>query len=176
MNTAEKTEQKKTLQEIVNNYRMLLHNIDDLDGEVLPELEQELSQVEEAFDQKVDRCLWVAKEAAAQAEVYKERAKMLEDRVRVLGAQEQRLKDYVLANMLALGIDKVDTAHFVARVAETPFSVEVEDPGSFINKYMETRCVRTKYELDKVVIKEVILGGRHLEGAILQKRYTLRVK
>lgn len=176
MSTAEKTERKRTLQEIVNELRTALHSIDELDGEVTPDLEKELSAAEGAFDDKVDRCLWISKEAEAQADVYAERAKMLEDKARMLKKQSERLRDYVLANMLALGINRVETTHFTASLAETPFSVVVDEPDSFIQKYQETKCVRTKYELDKKAIKETILGGQFLEGAMLQKRYALRVK
>jgi uncharacterized Zn ribbon protein len=130
---AEKIEPKKrTLNEIVEDFRRVLHCIDDAEGELTPELEQSLTEAEGELSTKVDRCLWVAREAEAQAEVYAERAKALADRAAVLKGQAKRLEKYVHGAMLTLGVKRVETPNFVATIAETGGSVVVDNEDSFI--------------------------------------------
>lgn len=177
MNTAERTQPKKrTLNEIVEELRRLLHTADDNQGEILPELEDELRNCEDSLVDKVDRCLWVNKEILAQAEVYAERAKALEDRSRVLKAQAERLKNHVHASMLALGIKTLETPHFRATIAETAGSVVIDDPEKFIAQHLKTNWVREKYEIDKTVIKNSLQLGFEVPGAKIVKSTSLRVK
>jgi len=174
---AVKLEQKsKTLTEIIEDFRKVLHSIDDLDGEVTPELEEQLTAAEGTLKDKVERCLWVSKEALAQAEVYVERARVLEDRARVLKAQKARLEQYVLGALLSLDVRRVETDHFVATVAQTPWAVRIEDPEVFTSKHKDTPFVRVKLEPAKVPVKEALMQGTEVEGASLGRSWALRVK
>jgi len=128
---------KRTLTEIIDDLRKVLHSIDDLEGEVTPELEEELTACEEQLTDKVDRCLWVAREAEAQAGVWAERAKTFADRAKVLKNQAARLEDYVLWALISAKVDKLKTLNFTAAVAQNPMSVTVEDEAKFIEYYLK---------------------------------------
>jgi hypothetical protein len=142
---------KRTLSEIIEAFRRVLHSIDDLEGEVTPELEDELTACEEALIDKVDKCLWVAQEAEAQAGVYTERAKSLADRARVLKNQSKRLEDYVLWAMITANVSKLNTANFVAAINKNPASATVENEEKFIEHYIKegSYIVVSAEELEK---------------------------
>jgi hypothetical protein len=125
---------KRTLTEIIDDLRKVLHSIDDLEGEVTPELEEELTACETSLADKVDRCLWVAREAEAQAGVWAERAKTFDARAKVLKNQAARLEDYVLGAMITVSIDKLKTLNFTAAVQKSPDSVAVDNEEKFIEK------------------------------------------
>jgi hypothetical protein len=138
MSIAEQTQPKKrTLTEIIDDLRKVLHSIDDLEGEVTPELEEELTACESQLTDKIDRCLWVAREAEAQAGVWAERAKTFADRAKVLKNQAARLEDYVLWALISAKVDKLKTLNFTASVAQNPMSVTVEDEAKFIEYYLK---------------------------------------
>jgi hypothetical protein len=142
MNTAKQTQPKKrTLSEIVEDFRRVLHGIDDLEGEVSPELEAQLNEVEATLTEKVDRCLWVAREAEAQAGVYTERAKALQDRARVLKRQSERLEDYVQWCLMTLNVPRLETPNFVASLAKTPDAVKIENEDNFVVEYAKVDTV-----------------------------------
>lgn len=128
---------KRTLTEIIDDLRKVLHSIDDLEGEVTPELEEALTSCEDQFTDKVDRCLWVAREAEAQAGVWAERAKTFADRAKVLKNQAARLEDYVLWAMTTAKVDKLKTLNFTASIAQNPLSVTVENEEKFIEHYLQ---------------------------------------
>jgi len=128
---------KRTLSEIIEDFRRVMHSIDALEGEVTPELEDELTSCEEALIDKVDKCLWVAQEAEAQAGVYTERAKSLADRAKVLKNQSKRLEDYVLWAMTVANVSKLNTQNFVASIHRNPASATVEDEEKFIEHYLK---------------------------------------
>lgn len=177
MTTAEKIEpRKRTLSEIVNDYRRVLHGIDEAEGELTVSLEEELDRAESSLADKVEKCLWVSKEAAAQAAVLKERAKGLEDRSRALKAQEERLKDYVLGSLVSLGLEKIETPHFIATVGQTPWAVSIEDDTTFVSVHAETNFVRTKLEPAKTAIKASLSDGIEVKGAQLTRRLMLRIR
>jgi hypothetical protein len=138
MEEAQKLEpRKQTLSEIIEQFRKVIHSIDDLEGEVTPELEEELTACEDQLTDKVDRCLWVAREAEAQAGVWAERAKTFADRAKVLKNQAARLEDYVLWAMTTAKVDKLKTLNFTASVAQNPLSVTVEDEAKFVEYYLK---------------------------------------
>jgi hypothetical protein len=138
MEEAQKLEpRKQTLSEIIEQFRKVIHSIDDLEGEVTPELEEELTACEDQLTDKVDRCLWVAREAEAQAGVWAERAKTFADRAKVLKNQAARLEDYVLWAMTTAKVDKLKTLNFMASVQQNPPSAVVENEEKFIEHYLQ---------------------------------------
>jgi hypothetical protein len=138
MEEAQKLElRKRTLTEIIDDLRKVLHSIDDLEGEVTPELEEALTSCEDQLTDKVDRCLWVAREAEAQAGVWAERAKTFADRAKVLKNQAARLEDYVLWALISAKVGKLKTLNFTAAIQNNPPSAVVENEEKFIEYYLK---------------------------------------
>jgi hypothetical protein len=202
MNTAEQTKPKKrTLSEIVEDFRRVLHGIDDLEGEVSPELEAQLNEVEATLTEKVDRCLWVAREAEAQAGVYTERAKALQDRARVLKRQSERLEDYVQWCLMTLNVPKLETPNFVVSIQNSPSSLGlIANSEEDLIKILINDCdkahqpnplsfwiydpptgLRIKVELDKKAILAELKSGKirpvfNNRAWIIDDKKHLRVK
>lgn len=207
MNAAEKTEQKKrTLSEIVEEFRRVLHTLDDAEGEVLPELEDELRNCEDSLVDKVDRCLWVAKEAEAQARVWADRAKMFTERAKVLNSQADRLEDYVLWAMTTVHVDKLETQNFMVAVQKSPDSVVVDNEEEFtkarilegvellwngthpftfsllkkatlIDLAVPPKFIRVKLEVDKRALLAALKAGETIEFTrLVTDKVHLRIK
>jgi hypothetical protein len=181
---------KATLLEIMDNYRRILFEIDDAEGVLEDGLEEALTAAEGALTDKVDRVLWVAAEAAKNAELYKERAQALADRGKRLAKESERLKEYVHGTLLTLGVKRLETAHYVATVADSPPSLgvlegkenklleELTDDKGCARSLWETcqnppRGVRVKLELDKKALLEDLKAGK---GGVWWSNYLWIIK
>jgi hypothetical protein len=181
---------KATLLEIMDNYRRILFEIDDAEGVLEDGLEEALTAAEGALTDKVDRVLWVAAEAAKNAELYKERAQALADRGKRLAKESERLKEYVHGTLLTLRVKRLETAHYVATVADSPPSLGVLEGKE--NKLLEEltddkgcarslwemcqnplRGVRVKLELDKKALLEDLKAGK---GGVWWSNYLWIIK
>jgi hypothetical protein len=189
---------KATLSEIMDTYRKVLFEIDDAEGVLEDGLEEALTAAEGALVDKVDRVLWVAAEAAKNAELYKERAQALADRGKRLSKESERLKEYVHGTLLTLGVKRLETAHYVATVAESPPSLGVLEGKEeellellsaqedcfeaplWVVYQRPPRGLRVKLELDKKALLEDLKKGECDEFKaylwIIKDRTNLRVR
>jgi len=161
-------EKKRSLREIIEEYRALLWHIEDNEGVVEDEWFAEMSALDADLATKVDRCLWVVDEFEGQAEVYAKRAKALADHAKRLKVRGKRLKDYVKNSMEIIGVRKLSTPNYSSvLISKAPPSLYIADEEAFISEYMETDLVRAKYSPDKVAAKEMLKGGQPLKHAEL---------
>lgn len=183
---------KRTLNEIIDDYRKVLFEIDDADGELSEDLEKALDAVEAALAEKVDRCLWVMQEAKKNAELYKERAQALSDRAKRANACAERLEDYVHGAMLTAKVPSMDTQNFHVTVAKTNPSLGIQEgmDEELISKLTlnnipdweyELHCltpfVRVKFELNKKGMLDALKAGEQIPFTwLIKDRTHLRVK
>lgn len=175
MNEAQR---KRTLGDILEEFEAALLGIGEADGEVTDELFEQLENAEEAFTEKVDRCLLVREKLQAQADMYKERAKRLAAYATVVQKRADWLKEYVFGAMQRLDIEKIENLeNFVyAQVRNTAAKVAIENDSAFIDRYRHTDLVRVKLEIDKTRVKEHLTADRPIDGARLVHRKALYVK
>lgn len=86
----------------------------------------------------------------------------------------QGLRDYLKANMLAMGIDKIETPLFKIRLQNNPPTVEIYEPGLIPAKYM-THPVAPPPAPDKTAIKTALKAGFEVQGAKLNAGVRLVV-
>jgi len=101
------------LYEIPVAYRVLMDSIDET-GELTPEIEAKLAELEGNIEDKVDSICALVREATADAEAYDAEAKRLQDRKRAAANRAESLKRYLQQNMEVLNIPKVKTPRFTA--------------------------------------------------------------
>jgi hypothetical protein len=183
---------KRTLNEIIDDYRKVLFEIDGADGELSEDLETALNEVEAALAEKVERCLWVMQEAKKNAELYEERAQALSDRAKRANACAERLKSYVHGAMLSAKIPSMDTQNFHVAVAKTNPSLGIQEgmEEELLNKLTlsnipdweyELHCltpfVRMKFELNKKSMLDAVKSGEKIPFTwLIKDRTHLRVK
>lgn len=174
---------KRSLHDLVEEYREFLWHIEDNDGVIEEAWFKQLDQLDVAFTEKVDRCLWVAEEFEAQAEQYKRRADALAQHAKALKARGKRLKDNVKLSMDKLGLKKLSTETYPAvRIQKSNPTLFVLDERSFVRDYVGTDLVRTEHKIEKretlALLKEQIKDGeqrlKHVE--LIDDRTHLRYK
>lgn len=146
------------------------YTVDPDTGEVLwsPDDIEELAELRE---NKLEACGLMVKSFDAEAQAIYDEEKALKKRRAVIERKADRLRDYVLADMLADGT-VVNTPRIHMKPARTPARVEVDDERAIPDKFM-----RVKREPDKASIGAAIKEGNEVPGAHISERgWRLAIK
>lgn len=167
---------KRTLGDIVAEMRRILHEVDEAGGELSGTLEAELTACDADLTQKVDRCLWVADEAYATADVFQRRADDLAQRAKSAKAKGDRLKAYVAAALLDARIDKLPTPNYPGvRLQKNNPSVEIENEDAFVAAHQKDGLVKFEPKIDRKATLDLLKAGQAVVGAkIAPERKHLR--
>lgn len=82
------------------------------------------------------------------------------------------LRDYLRSNMVAMGIQKLESPLFVIKLQANPPSVDVYEPGLVPLEFMRQKAPPPP-EIDKTAIKDAIKAGREVPGAKLAQSQRL---
>lgn len=169
---------KKSLHDLVEEYRELLWHIEDNDGVIEDEWFMHMNSLDADLADKVDRCLWVVDEFTGQAETYKKRADALARHAKSLKARGDRLKEYVKNSMERIGATRLSTPNYsTITIAKSPPSVYIADEESFIRDYRDTELVRTTHAPDKTAVKDRLKAGESVAHAeLVTNRTSLRYR
>jgi len=85
------------------------------------------------------------------------------------------LRKYLLHNMQATGITKIETPLFKLSVRDNPPAVEIYEPGLIPAEYMKQKPPPPP-EPDKTAIKDAIKAGQDVPGAKLTQGKRLEIK
>ena len=113
--------------------------------------EEALNTIAEQFDEKVDSVAKAIRSYEAEAKAYKEEAEILISKARTAANKMDRLEDYLLRQMIAVGKDKVDGL-FKVSVRLNPPSVVVVDEGAIPADFL--RHIPESWEPDKKAIMD----------------------
>lgn len=159
------------LYEISDELRAVLAELDEAEGVLEGDLEERLDAVQMAFADKVQSCLALAAERAAEAGVMASEAERMRARSKAASADADRLRAYVHRCMNAAGERKVVTTLFTARIAKNPAKLVVF--GDVPEAWTETITTIKPRNAD---IKAALTRGEALPFARLEQGETLRVK
>lgn len=159
---------KMTLTDLVAAWRAALWQVDEAEGELMPDLEAELDALDTALGEKADRCLLVAQEFEAMAAVHAQRAEIQLRQAKALSRQAERLREYVRYNLEAAEIQKLPTEHFpklglTKPKARTEVDVLVFLPHA-VAQGEEDLLRRRDPEPDKKAIKTRLDAGEEIPG------------
>lgn len=104
---------------------------------------------------------------AAEAAMYARR-KALENKV-------ERIKTYLLDNMMRTGITKIECPYFKLSVVDNPESVVIDSLTAVPAEFMR-QPEPPPPAPDKVALKEALKAGKVIDGIRLERKKSLRIK
>jgi len=165
-------ENNKSLYRISMELTEILAQIDELDGEITPEIDAALSiNQEQAVTKMADYGL-----AILQLKGMEEQAKNEADRITKLrkayANTADRLEAKVLEAMRLFGLNKIDTAT-LKMSTHTSVRTIIDDVELIPKAY---KTVKVETVADKTAIKKAIQSGEEVGGAHLEENTTLQIK
>ncbi|MDO5116386.1 MAG: siphovirus Gp157 family protein [Synergistaceae bacterium] len=163
------------LYELTDEYNALWDALNDPEAD-WDEAEKALLEIEGEFDSKMESCAKIVRSMESEAKGAKEEAERLAARAKALENKSKGLKSYMLSEMRASGREKIRTDIFTIAAQRSPVSLIVhpEDEKLIPEKYW-VEVPATKL-LDKVCIKDALLGGEAVPGCELYQGYHLRIR
>lgn len=157
------------LYELSNSYIKLLEIAEDLDATTL---EDTLSSINEAFEDKVENTAKVIRQLEAQAEAIRFEARRLDNRARAMEKNAKRLKEYLQEELERTGKTKVKGSLFTIGVQNNPPSLEVLDERKIELDYFN----HPEPVLDKKAVLQTLKRGIEMEGARIKQTRSLRIR
>lgn len=106
------------LYDLPDAIRAVEERIIEAEGEITPEIEQELDHLEGEFERKAEHLALLSREARAEAKAVKEEEDRLKARRTAAENRERRLKDYLHSSMRRLGVDRIEGDRAKVRVQD----------------------------------------------------------
>ena len=160
---------EQSLFSINQHQQELMFRIEELDGELTPEIESELEITKSQLNQKSIAYLEVIKQKEVLNSVIDVEIKRLQSLKKRNDNINTRLRDNLLKAVTTFGDFEVGLQKFGTRKSET---VEVE----FVNELPEEFKTRKLTEsANKVTLKKAIKEGRKIEGVYLKTNYNLKI-
>lgn len=161
-----------TLYGITAELNGILAQLEELGGEITPELEQALAINEEQFVAKAEdygHAILNLKGMAAAAKAEKERLAGLQ---KFYENAQKRITDALSTAMQVFGHDKVENATMRLSLRHTT-ATEVDDLDQLPAEYKTTKV---EVVADKTAIKKAIQSGEDVPGAHLVENVSLQIK
>lgn len=127
------------------------------------------------LEAKATNTAMVIRNLEASAYAIQEAEKQMATRRKAIENRAARVKDYLLANMMVAGIQKIECPHFKLAVRENPAAVEVYEPGLIPSQFMR-QPEPPPPAVDKAAIKEALKAGQDVPGCKLTKGVRLEIK
>lgn len=160
------------LYDINTDYLRIIEAVEEAEGELTPELQEQLAANGEDFRDKIENYLKAVKNYEADAEAYKAEAASFFAKAKQAAAIVERLKQTVTAAMQLRGMEKERFGNFIASLRRSE-RVTVDDN---LIQQLPDKYKRIKYEADKTALKEALKAGEQVDGAQLTTNYSLLIK
>lgn len=154
------------LYELGEAYRLLCKRIEETEDSDTAEdvvLQAALDSIEDAVENKAQAIIIMAKEWEAEAAALKEEEGRLAKRRKALENRAERIRGYLLVQLVAAGISKLRTKLFSITVNKPKAKVVVGEV-----EMLPPEFLRIKKEPDKVAIKKALDEGVPVPGAHLE--------
>lgn len=138
------------------------------------EREDTLEAVIGQFEVKAQSVIGYIKNQETTEEMLEEHIRQMTEKLKVIKARNQSLKDYLERNMLAAGIKeiKADDGTFKASFRKSK-AVDVFDEAQIPAEFMRERVTVVP---DKTAIRKAIESGQEVAGAKIEERQNLQIK
>lgn len=162
------------LYDIAREYREAADKLADLD--LPPEaIEDTLESLSGDLEVKATNTAFVIRNLEASAAAIKEAEAQMAARRKAIENRAARVRDYLLANMMVAGIQKIECPFFKLSVRDNPPAVEVYEPGLVPGEYMR-QPEPPPPSPDKTAIKEALRAGVDVPGCKLTIGKRLEIK
>lgn len=162
------------LYQVVEKWSELMDLI--VNGEVEEEMVQDtLESIEEVIEEKVSNGVYVIRNMESDVVAIDEEIKRLTERKARIQKGTERLKDYLLANMVVSGTKEVKNPLFTVKVAKNPPKVNVLNEADVPKQYMK-ETVKVTVAVNKTEISKLLKAGEVIPGVELIQTEKLTIK
>lgn len=163
-------ETRKTLYDLTSEQMRLMNCIEALDGEITPEVAEELEINEANFNGKVESYIKVLQHYKMLAEAAKKEKSRVADLQKFYERQIERLEQNVVFGMETFDKTRVElgTCRLSLRHSQ---SVTIDDETQLPTEYL-----KVSYTADKTGIKEALKAGQEVSGARIVTNVSLQIK
>jgi len=162
------------LYEIALTYRDAADKLADLDLDPQT-LEDTLESLSGDLEEKATNTAFLIRNLEANAAAIKDAEAAMAARRKALENRAARVKDWVLANMMLAGVQKIECPYFKVSVRDNPAAVEVYEPGLIPANFMRQPDPPPP-AVDKTAIKEALKAGHDVPGCKLTVGKRLEIK
>lgn len=162
-------EKEQSLFDITLEQKSLINRIEEMEGEITPEIEEQLKITEGQLQHKTIAYLEVIKKKEAFNDLIDNEIKRLQGMKKVNNNLVDRLKDNLLMAVKAFGTFTVGTQKFGTRKSS---QVVVEDVNSLPKEY---KTIKVTEAADKMAIKKALQAGEEIEGCFIQENENLKI-
>lgn len=162
------------LYEISAQYLADLNKLNELDLDEQTFLDT-LEGLSGELEQKSINVAMYIKNLEASADAIKQAEKSMADRRKAIEAKQDKIKKYLLENMLKTGITKIECPHFVLSVRKNPAAVDVLMQDQIPDEYFDIPDPLPP-TLNKKRLAEDLKAGVVIEGARLVQGNSLQIK
>lgn len=169
------------LYELSTAFAELFDRLDDFEGDENGEAAwfDTLDMLETDFSDKAENIAAYIKQLNAEAAILKEQERSFAERRRAKEHYAERLKAYLLREMQAVNLSKIDRP--MARIslrnnAETP---HFSDEQAFVNWAQNNADELLRYkppEIDKTAVKKYLQAGHEIDGVTLERSQSVIIK
>jgi len=161
------------LSELYRNLQSYLSEQDIIDE---AKFREQLSQITEAFNIKVENVAKIIKESDYEVGVIKQELTRLSSRKNTLEKQIDWLKNYLQTEMQVANTDKIQGEILTVSLQKSPPSVKVIDANLVPQNFR--RIIPETFEIDKdKILTAVKATGESIDGVeIINDKKTLRIR
>ena len=143
----------------------------DLDDEAV---QNSLEAIQGDFNDKSVAIIKLTENMAADTSAIDAEIDRLKARKQVIENRKKSLREYLLRNMEACGITKIESPLFTATLRKGIESVEIIEQSQIPNEFIKVEVVESP---DKKAIKAALSAGTEVPGAMLKRgATTLQIK
>jgi hypothetical protein len=159
-----------SLYPIQQQHLELLRQIEDAEGELTPELEQELQLTQEKFEQQAVSYGFVVKSYDDAEGIIDAEIKRLQALKEKTVKRKELFKQYLSNGMQQFGVEKIETPTLKLSFRKSEI-VQISDDDMMPDEY----CAFKK-QANKQKIKEALKAGETIIGAALVTKQNLQIK
>jgi len=159
----------KSLFNITLEQKVLMHEIESMEGELTPEMEASLQITEAELQQKSIAYLEVIRQKEGFNSLIDAEIKRLQQIKKAGNNVIARLNDNLLSAVKTFGTYEVGLQKFGTRKSS---QVIVEDVNSLPEKY---KTIKVTEAADKASLKKALAAGEEIEGVYIQENLNLKI-
>lgn len=163
-----------TLYQISDSYLSDVRKLQELDLDEQTFLDT-LEGLSGDLEVKATNVAMFVKNLEASAEAIKHAEKQMADRRKAIEAKAERIRNYILENMVKTGIQKIECPYFVLSVRKNPPAVDVLLSQSIPDEYFDIPEPPAPV-LNKKRLADDLKAGVAIEGARLTQGHSLQIK
>jgi hypothetical protein len=162
------------LYEIAHQYRADADKLADMDLDEQT-LADTLDSLSGDLEAKATNTAMLVRNIEASAAAIKEAEAAMAARRKALENRAARIRDYLLANMMVAGVQKIECPYFKLAVRENPPAVEIYEPGLIPATFMKQPETPPPAP-NKAEIAAALKAGQDIPGCKLTRGTRLEIK